>query len=219
MNMAPYITIQPFDEEYSNEVSQLYRKFFFRNVYILKQSLKAPGFFVLTGCFVVILSLVFDDILTIVIGSTVLSSSSVVVIFRFHEFRRERYDGSIYPKKLLRLKNGTFFVAVHANVIPRRVVGTIGVEPLNRETAKINLVCVHPNYRGTGIGRRLFTEAITFSKDAGFKSVRTHIWDVGSNRSLRDALERRNFHYVTWFFAPTSFLPLVVGKVYEKKLI
>lgn len=117
------------------------------------------------------------------------------------------------------MKDGTFLLALDTNAMPRKVVGTIGVEPVNQETAKLTLLCVHENYRGTGIGRRLLTEAIRFSKEAKFKKVRYNILDIGLNRSVADMVERRNFRYVTWYFLPTNYLPLLVRKVFEKRLV
>jgi GNAT superfamily N-acetyltransferase len=59
-----------------------------------------------------------------------------------------------------------------------RVVGSAFVVPLDATTAKLRLVIVEPEMRGTGLGRRLVEDCMAFARDAGYRRMSLWTQDI-----------------------------------------
>jgi GNAT superfamily N-acetyltransferase len=57
-------------------------------------------------------------------------------------------------------------------------VGCVFCVPADERTAKLRLLLVDPNARGTGIGNRLVAECIDFAKAAGYQAITLWTNDV-----------------------------------------
>jgi len=60
--------------------------------------------------------------------------------------------------------------------IDGQIVGSIGVVGHSDSEAQLRWFLVHPACRGRGLGRRLLSEALTFCRERGLKSV--FLWTV-----------------------------------------
>jgi N-acetylglutamate synthase-like GNAT family acetyltransferase len=57
------------------------------------------------------------------------------------------------------------------------VIGSIFINGLPDQTAKLRWFLLHPKTRGAGLGKRLLTDAMNFCKERKFKSV--CLWTIG----------------------------------------
>ena len=55
--------------------------------------------------------------------------------------------------------------------IEGEIIGSIAVFGRSESEAQLRWFLVHPNFRGRGLGRLLFKEAILFCKQSGFRNV------------------------------------------------
>ena len=55
--------------------------------------------------------------------------------------------------------------------IDGRIVGSIAIVTQDVDSAQLRWFLVHPDARGTGLGKRLITEAVEFCRSRDFKSV------------------------------------------------
>ena len=58
-----------------------------------------------------------------------------------------------------------------------KIVGSIFIMGLPDKTAQLRWFLLHPDARGSGLGRILLTEAIKFCRDRNFKSI--CLWTIG----------------------------------------
>jgi N-acetylglutamate synthase-like GNAT family acetyltransferase len=59
-----------------------------------------------------------------------------------------------------------------------QLVGCIAIVEADEATAQLRWFLVAPSARGQGLGKRLLNEAITFCRDAGYRSV--YLWTVSA---------------------------------------
>ena len=96
-----------------------------------------------------------------------------------------------------------------------RIVGSAFVVPLDATTAKLRLVIVEPEMRGTGLGRRLVEECIAFSRAAGYR--RMSLW-------TQDILVPARRLYASFGFVMTASNPfegfgtMMVNETWERDL-
>ena len=57
-----------------------------------------------------------------------------------------------------------------------RIVGSIAIVGLKDQTAQLRWFLVHPDARGSGLGRNLLQGALTFCREHGFRSV--FLWTI-----------------------------------------
>ncbi|UCZ55000.1 GNAT family N-acetyltransferase [Bacillus shivajii] len=69
--------------------------------------------------------------------------------------------------------------------------GSVSIKKVSDTTAQLGLFLVEPNVRGTGYGQKLVEQAITFSKDSGFKTI--ILWTNSELKSARQIYERAGF--------------------------
>lgn len=68
---------------------------------------------------------------------------------------------------------GRFWVAVEND----KVIGTVAIRDVGKDTAKLNRMFVLKEHHGKGVGQKLLDQAISFAKEHGFKEVilNTHL--------------------------------------------
>jgi len=95
------------------------------------------------------------------------------------DYIQEKYKG-----------RGRFWLAVKDD----RLIGTVAIEEVDKETAKLKRMFVLPEYQGKGIGQRLFDTALTFAKEQGYHKIRLNT-DKVMNRAHR-FYEKNGFHKI-----------------------
>ncbi len=83
---------------------------------------------------------------------------------------------------------GRFWLAVK----DEQLIGTVAIEELDAETAKLKRMFVLPEYQGTGVGQKLFNTALSFAKDQGYQKIRLNT-DKVMHRAHR-FYEKNGFH-------------------------
>lgn len=53
-----------------------------------------------------------------------------------------------------------------------KLIGTIAIEELDQETAKLKRMFVLPEYQGNGVGQKLMDVALSFAKDNEYKRIK-----------------------------------------------
>lgn len=215
-NMSANIIIQPFVEKHGNEVTHLFRNHHVSNKKIIAKSLKAPAFYVIAACIACLLIFLIDNLLIILVLSIFMSWSLIIVITKSVLWHQRRFNGEVYPKTL-KENEGMFFVALDTGNNVNKVVGTIAIEPFGQKMAMLILFCVHKNYRGNGIGRRLLCKAIEFSEEAGLETLCADMLEIGSTFSVSGMFERRQFHLKSQNFAFSQYLPMFPVDHYERR--
>jgi ribosomal protein S18 acetylase RimI-like enzyme len=71
------------------------------------------------------------------------------------------------------------------------VVASIAVFGRSEHDAQLRWFIVHPNYRGCGLGRRLLTEALKFSRQCGYGTV--FLWTLSHLHPARHLYETAGF--------------------------
>lgn len=103
------------------------------------------------------------------------------------------------------------FIAEHAG----EVVGSAFIVRDTDETAKLRLVFVERRMRGTGLGKRLVREAITFARETGYR--RLTLWTNDILVAARRIYEAEGFRLVSEE-KHTSFGQDLVGQYWELEL-
>lgn len=85
---------------------------------------------------------------------------------------------------------GRFWLALR----DKELIGTVAIEEVDAEIAKLKRMFVLPEYQGTGIGQRLFNTALDFAKEQGYKKIKLNT-DKIMNRAHR-FYERNGFHKI-----------------------
>lgn len=212
------VNIQPFSEEFGDDVTQLFRTNYFGIAATLLQSSKAPFVYTITTLATVLLrSFVIDNLLVAVFFSLVLSYSLALIIIFGPLVYDRRYDGQIYPKTLLKMDGGMYFLATDTSRTPSKLVGCIGIKPLTHRKTYIILFCVDKKYRGKGIGKRLLEAAMDYCQFQGYETGIVNVWNVSSVRfSVHAMFEKKGFVKTKVEYAPHPFIPVIKKYFLEK---
>ena len=98
----------------------------------------------------------------------------------------------------------------------RRVrVGCVFCVPADRRTAKLRLLLVDPDARGTGIGHRLVGECLDFAKAAGYEAIT--LWTNDVLAAARRIYQAHGFELVAEE-AHHSFGHDLVGQTWYRRL-
>lgn len=92
------------------------------------------------------------------------------------------------------------------------IVGSVFVVRADAKTAKLRLLLVEPKARGVGLGNRLVTECIRFSKQAGYEKL--ILWTNSVLLEARHIYEKKGFTLVE-SEAHHSFGHDLVGEIWE----
>jgi ribosomal protein S18 acetylase RimI-like enzyme len=76
-----------------------------------------------------------------------------------------------------------------------RVIGSVAIVGRSRLEAQLRWFFVHPEYRGRGIGKKLLTEALRFSKQRKYKKV--FLWTTSELDSARHLYVNAGFRKTT----------------------
>ena len=85
-------------------------------------------------------------------------------------------------------ERGRFWLAIKDD----KLIGTVAIEEMDKDTAKLKRMFVLPDFQGTGIGQKLFDTALSFAKEKGYKTIRLNT-DKMMNRAHR-FYEKNGFH-------------------------
>ncbi|MCB1388884.1 MAG: GNAT family N-acetyltransferase [Rhodobacteraceae bacterium] len=94
-------------------------------------------------------------------------------------------------------------------------LGSIFVVEEDRETAKLRLVLLEPEARGTGLAQRMLEHAMDFARGAGYSAMR--LWTHESHRAAGRLYARNGFSLVA-STATRAFGQDVVDQTWERPL-
>jgi DNA-binding MarR family transcriptional regulator/N-acetylglutamate synthase-like GNAT family acetyltransferase len=95
-------------------------------------------------------------------------------------------------------------------------VGCVFVVQQNRTTAKLRLLLVEPNARGTGLGRRLVEECIVFARSKGYRKL--VLWTHAHLAAARAIYRKTGFKKLRRTEVHDTFGPKAVSEFWEIKL-
>jgi GNAT superfamily N-acetyltransferase len=95
-------------------------------------------------------------------------------------------------------------------------VGCVFVVRQNRTTAKLRLLLVEPNARGTGLGRRLVEECIVFARSKGYRKL--VLWTHAHLAAARAIYRKTGFKKLRRTEVHDTFGPKAVSEFWEIKL-
>ncbi|OGG26334.1 hypothetical protein A2960_05555 [Candidatus Gottesmanbacteria bacterium RIFCSPLOWO2_01_FULL_39_12b] len=76
------------------------------------------------------------------------------------------------PDKYYKNVGGIFYLLENNG----EIIGTIAVKNIGNKKAEIKRLYINKDYRGQGLGLKLFDRALQFSKDSGFQSAKLDTW-------------------------------------------
>ena len=85
---------------------------------------------------------------------------------------------------------GRFWLAIQ----DKKLIGTVAIEEVDENVAKLKRMFVLPEFQGTGIGQKLFDIALNFVKENGYKTLKLNT-DKIMSRAHR-FYERNGFHRI-----------------------
>lgn len=85
---------------------------------------------------------------------------------------------------------GRFWLALK----DRKLIGTVAIEEMDNNVAKLKRMFVLPEYQGTGIGQKLFDTALKFAKDNEYKTLRLNTDKIMSR--AHKFYEKNKFHKI-----------------------
>ena len=94
-------------------------------------------------------------------------------------------------------------------------LGCVFVVQQNKSTAKLRLLLVEPSARGTGLGRRLVDECISFARAKGYRKM--VLWTHAHLAAARAIYRKTGFRLLRTE-AHRTFGPRAVGEYWELKL-
>ncbi len=84
------------------------------------------------------------------------------------EFAPETFDKDIFDvTKFYFERGGLFWVMVDGE----KIIGSIGIVPLDNKILKLRRFYVDKEYRGQGLGKKLFQTVLTYCKKKSYKEV------------------------------------------------
>jgi DNA-binding MarR family transcriptional regulator/GNAT superfamily N-acetyltransferase len=95
-------------------------------------------------------------------------------------------------------------------------VGCVFVVKENKSTAKLRLLLVEPDARGTGLGRRLVEECIAFSRAKGYRKL--VLWTHAHLLAARAIYAKTGFRKLPRTEVHDTFGPKAVSEFWELKL-
>jgi DNA-binding MarR family transcriptional regulator/GNAT superfamily N-acetyltransferase len=99
----------------------------------------------------------------------------------------ERYVLTSLTKFLENQSAGNIWIAEFGG----NIIGFIGIVGIDQETAQLRWFLIEPEFRGTGLGRRLMTVAIDYCKEKQFKRV--FLWTFQGLDAARHLYEKFGF--------------------------
>lgn len=72
-----------------------------------------------------------------------------------------------------------------------RIVGSIVINGLSDDEARLRWFLVHPDARGRGLGRQLIESAIAFSRERGFKKIT--LWTISELKAAAHLYRQAGF--------------------------
>lgn len=112
---------------------------------------------------------------------------SLSIVNKYPEINRDTDLDYILEKYKDR---GRFWLALRG----KELIGTVAIEEVDKNIAKLKRMFVLPEYQGTGIGQKLFDTALKFTKDNGYKILKLNT-DKIMNRAHR-LYEKNGFHKI-----------------------
>lgn len=210
----PYILLRPFTQDYGQDVTSFQRREFFNCFAVLKETAFSPYAYIITVLLILAISCTMPSMnvpLIITAAITITAAISItglisIVFMKSTLIFHPRFNGLVYPSKVMSTRKGTYILAIDTSMTPPEVVGTIAVQPETEYNELwVILYCVKSGYRGMGIGTHLLLSALEHCKNVNVYTVKAHCWQCYSLQPICKFFERFGFKKFKQDYLPDNF--------------